>query len=499
MDSNELDKVLKEKLKNQITPSKEFEQKIQNTIKEQKDKAKKETKKNSKNFGKMKLLISMVAVALIAFMIGISLNDDVINFEEKTVTIATITDIKPTKSSNEILANDSEFLIYAEGEELSVESVQKVLYIEPALEYTIEKTSNSNEYKLTFSQNIPDNTIVKLQYVKDQITQDSWAYQTSDDLSVSGTYPADKEENVSKNSVLEIEFSYASVENLEQYVEISPAINGTWEHLGKVWRFTPQGELTEGKYYVKVKSGIITEQKTLKDDYTFEFTVGQSLRQQYIYNTISVDGINTYKPDEPVRIYCQAGYNSNKLNISEIEIARFESKEDFIEYLQSKNYQKATNQGSYEFDQTENYVQLTKGLQTGYYVAVIYGANKAEMFNCPIQINELSAYAIETERDVVVWVANGDNLAQDIQVEYQGKIQKTNSQGLAEFKDVADDSETIKYLGIGNTSNKLVVGIYNYDIDNYPTAYLYTDRPLYKNTDTINIWGFVPTNLFFVV
>lgn len=52
MDNNELDKVLKEKLKNQITPSKEFEQKMRYTIKEQKEKAKKETKKTSKKFRK---------------------------------------------------------------------------------------------------------------------------------------------------------------------------------------------------------------------------------------------------------------------------------------------------------------------------------------------------------------------------------------------------------------------------------------------------------------
>ena len=494
MDNHELDKLIKEKLKNQITPSKEFEQKIHNTIKSQKEIKQKTS--NTKKYRAMKFIVSFAAVALIAFIIGISFQDK-INFEEKNITIATITDIKPTKSNNEILANDSEFLIYTNGEDATLESVQKSLYIQPALEYTIKKTSSDNEYKLTFNQNIPNNTIVKLQYVKDRITEDSWAYQTSNDLSVNGTYPDNKAENVSKKSVLEIEFSYSTVENLEQHIEISPVVNGTWEHLGKVWRFTPQGEFNEGKYYVKVKSGIIAQQKSLKDDYIFEFTVGESLQNQYIYNTISIDGINTYKSNEPVKIYCQAGYNSNKLNISKIEIAKFQTQEEFIEYLQNKNYQKATNQGKYEFEQTESYVQLEKGLQTGYYSAIIYGQNELELFNCPIQINELSAYAIETERDVIVWVANGENLAQDVQVEYQGKVQKTNNQGLAEFKDVADDSETIKYLGIGNTSNKLVVGIYNYDTDNYPGAYLYTDKPLYKNTDTINIWGFVPTDLFY--
>ena len=68
MDNNELDKILKEKLKSQITPPKELEQKMQNVIKEQK--AKKQNNKISK-YRTMKMIISMAAVVLIAFIIGI--------------------------------------------------------------------------------------------------------------------------------------------------------------------------------------------------------------------------------------------------------------------------------------------------------------------------------------------------------------------------------------------------------------------------------------------
>ena len=333
MDNNELDKIIKEKLKGQIIPSKEFEQKIQNSIKEQKQTYKKST--NNSKYAKMKVLVSIAAVALIAFVLGISLKDNGINFEEKTVTIASITDIKPTKSSNEVLASDSEFLIYAQGENLTEESVQKVLYIEPALEYNISKTNNENEYKLTFKQNIPNNTIVKLQYVKDKITQDSWAYQTSNELSINRTYPAKGEMLVSKDTVIEIEFSHATVENLEDNVEILPKINGKWEHLGKIWRFTPEQELAEETYYVKVKNGIVAEQKTLKNEYTFSFMAKDAPNIDYFYNTTSIDKINTYKTDEPVRIYCSGMYT--KLEISKIEIGKFESKDEFINYLIQKN------------------------------------------------------------------------------------------------------------------------------------------------------------------
>jgi len=55
----------------------------------------------------------------------------------------------------------------------------------------------------------------------------------------------------------------------------------------------------------------------------------------------------------------------------------------------------------------------------------------------------------------------------------------------------------IKYLKIGNTENKLIVGVYNYNKElYYSNSYIYTDRTLYKNTDTINIWGFVPKAIY---
>ncbi len=150
--------------------------------------------------------------------------------------------------------------------------------------------------------------------------------------------------------------------------------------------------------------------------------------------------------------------------------------------------------GTYKFSEKENYLQLEKTLPEGYYVAKVKSSKGTEIFNCPIQINDISAYAIETERDVLVWVAKGTELAKNVKVEYLGKETKTDSNGIAKFKNIANNSATIEYLKI---ENKLVVGIYNYKLDNYPTGYIYTDRPLYKNTDTIRIWGFIPRKLFY--
>ena len=501
MDNNELDKILKSKLKDKIKPSADLEGKIRQKVEQEKMnqlKSMNTENNNNKNkkYKKIRTLISMVAVILIVFAVGMNL-DTIPNILQSTTEIANIKAIEPTKTLNGILASDSDFIIYADN--TNIESVQKSLYVEPALEYTIKKQSD-NTYKLTFKQNIPDNTIVKLQYVKNKITEDSWAYQTSNKLSISSTYPDNGITYASKNTTIEIKFSYASVEDLEKNVQITPNVDGKWEHLGKIWRFTPEKALKDDKTYsVKINKGIKAEGQTLEEDYIFSFTV-DSLNEEtkYTHNKTSIDGIENAKSNELVKIhYNTDGYTTSKTKISKVEISKFKTGDEFIDYIKTGAYKNVEKLGEYKFTQEQYYLQLTKTLQTGYYIATVKDQNNNELFNCPIQINDLSAYAIQTERDIIAWVAEGNELAKNIKVEYLGKTEKTNSQGIAELKGILDGTKTIKYLKIGNSKNQLIVGVYNYEQATYPHGYIYTDRPLYKNTDTINIWGFVPRQLFY--
>ena len=517
MDNNELDKILKQKLSGTIEPPKELENKIKETINEQKKVARQEQTQKQPNkkrfYSKMGKFISVAAVFVVAFTFGVFYkNQDgepiipIPEFIEAKVEKATIKTIKPTKLTSGIVAKDSEFLIEVKEANSTVQSVQKSLYIEPALEYDISKTGD-NEYKLKFKQNIPDNTILKLQYVKDKITEDSWAYQTNTDLSVTHTFPGDGSNYVSENTTIEVELSYANVENFEENVTITPEIDGTWEHLGKIWRFTPSKKIQEQTYTVVINKQISADSKNMKENYKFEFTVGDKINDYYLYsNTVSEDKIVTYSSDEQVKIFYEVsfyGADAKNLEIKNVEISKFENVDDFIEYLEDeeKNYSKATKLGKYEFDnkvtESEQYITLNKNLQVGYYVASLQNAKGKELLNCPIQINNMQTYVMESERDIIAWVADDGKLAPGVEVSFLGKTVKTNNQGIAILKDLTDGSDKMKYVKIGNDSNKLVVGANNFTHDTYPNAYLYTDRPLYKSTDTINIWGFVPRILFY--
>lgn len=503
MDNNELDKILKEKLKDQIQVPLEVENKIRAKVEEEKKNY--QNSNNNKNkshkYARLKAILSVAAAVVIVFAVGINLkNNNILLPGGETTTIATIKAVEATKLSNGVLDTDSEFYIYTDGNKSDEESIRKSIYVEPAIDYTIKRVSN-DKYKLKFKQNIPDNTIVKLQYVKDQITQDSWAYQTSNKLSVVSTYPDNGAETVSQNTTIELKFSYADIESIKKNVSISPKVDGKWEHLGKIWRFTPKKKLTKGqKYVVKINKGIKAGDETLENDYIFNFIIDEenNISDKYEYRSVSMDGVSTYKPNEEVKIYYEYNeYVNSDIKMSKVEVKQFNTADQFIEYIETKDFSKAKSLGDYKISFSKNYLQLNKTLQTGYYVAIVKTSKGKEIFNCPIQINKLSAYAIETERDVLAWVAEGDNLAKNIKVNYLDKEEKTDNDGIAKFDDILDGSENIKYLKIGNEDQKLVVGLYNYELSNYPSAYIYTDRPLYKNTDTINVWGFIPRQLFY--
>ena len=514
----ELDNLLKEKLQNQIKPSPEFELKVIRMAEKEKQKVLEEREKNQTQFTKANMqekipnkkkekshrlnfmfakVLSMAAAIVIVFTLGMNIKNAPFVAQEQNANLISIKAIKPINLDSGTIANNTEFIIQAEGENLNTEAIQKSIYVDPPLDYTIEKTLNLNEFKLTFKQNIPANTIVKLQYIKNQITEDSWAYQTSNKLSVTRTFPAHITDEVEKTNVIEIELSHANVENFENNVTISPSTKGTWKHIGNIWRFTPKSGLKENqKYTVKINKGIKAGKEQLKDDYIFSFYVGNQ-EESTNQTSITFDNIVTAKTDELAKITCN-NFGEEKTAIKKVEIAKFANIEDFIEYVEFKNYSKATKQGEYEVKQVisndyDEYLEFKNTLPKGYYVAKVKNTKGRELFDCPIQISDISAYAMETERDVLVWVAKGNELAKNISVKYLDKEIKTDNDGIAKFEGIGDSSEKVKYARI---NNELVIGIYNFSKGAYPNGYIYTDRPLYKNTDTINIWGFVPRKLF---
>lgn len=403
MQDNQLDNLLKEKLQGKIMASPEMENRIKAKIEEQKRLAKKENDKKHKKYYFMKPLLSVAAIAVIAFTFGISLkNNNIDEIFEAETKVSVIRSIEPTKLQSGIIANDTEFIIQPD-ENSDKESIQRSIYVEPAIDYTIEKTGNANEYKLKFKQNIPDNTIIKLEYVKDKIIQNSWAYQTSDKLSITSTFPSKNDGNiVTPNTTIAIEFSYANIENFEENVSIYPKIDGEWKQYGRVWRFTPSNEFEEKEYTVTIKGGITAGEEKLEKDYIFCFKVekDEGTENKIRNNAYTIDGISTFKPDENVKIYYQYDYvyGEKVPDISNIQISRFETLDDFISYLEIESPENISDKKEYEFqiNAKERYIELNTSLPIGYYVITYEGNYKFEN----VVIQEEGTYHISNSFDL---------------------------------------------------------------------------------------------------
>ena len=147
-------------------------------------------------------------------------------------TPITIQNIEPTKIENGVLASDSHFKVSTLNG--SIEKLQKALYLEPAIDYEIKEISAGKEYEVIPVSELSDNTLFNLDYVGNDVVKYKWAFQTKKDLSVSQIYPANGASYVSRNSVIEIAFSYPNVADVDQHFEISPAVPGHFETTDRV-------------------------------------------------------------------------------------------------------------------------------------------------------------------------------------------------------------------------------------------------------------------------
>ena len=405
-----------------------------------------------------------------------------------------------------VVKPDSHFLVKTENGNLT--SVRKSLYLEPAIDYDIVERVGGSLYEVIPMSDLPDNTVLNIDSVSNEVIAYKWAFQTKKDLSVSKFYPVDGANYVSKNSVIEFAFSYPDIEDVESHFSISPAIEGSLKKEGRVWRFTPSAPLAENATYeVTIKAGLKYGEQVMKSDFHSSFSTYAKATTSYNSDAtrgITFDNVYTFTENEaPVVIF----YDKTAFeDTTSVNIEKFENVDDYIKFLKEGTgsgsavdgeftFEKRTEAGNYSYD-WQYFLTLKQNLPSGYYVLHFKNASGTNTFNAFIQVNDYAAYAFESERDVLVWVARDGELKSGVNVSYNGKSQQTDDKGVTTFKDVSDFSNELSYVKVGDDNQPLIVALKNYRNDLYPNGYIYSDRPLYKPTDTIKVWGYIPIKFF---
>ncbi len=412
-----------------------------------------------------------------------------------------IVGVTPTKQENDILSNDSHFIISTENG--SIEELRKTLVLDPAVDYDLVEKSAGLEYELIPASTISDNIVVNVNSVKNGVASYKWAFQTKKALSVSKIYPANGASYVDPNSYIEFNFSYPEVEDAEKHFKISPNVEGSFSKTSRGWRFSPkQPFAADTTYEITITAGLTYGEEIMTSDFhssfsTFSHAVTSSNDTD---RYITYDTISTFTESQTpiIVVYGDAYDNAAKFNVEKIASA-----DEFIRHLNGesvsgeslgeKRFQKID--GDADYSRTGSLV-LNETLPIGYYIFHLQSEEGQNLLTANVQVNNLAAYAFESERDVIFWVAEDGELKSDININYKGKDYKTGDNGLLKLNDVTNFSNAIDFAKVGNSDTPLIVGLKNFKNDLYPTGFIYTDRPLYKPTDTIKVWGFVPLSFF---
>ena len=402
------------------------------------------------------------------------------------------------KSSTGSYANSNEsFVIYTEGG--SLDDVRKHIYVEPAINYQIEQ-KGKNQYRL-ITTDIPSDKLININFVDNQVVEDKWAFQSTKDLKVNSIYPADGSKGVSAYSNIEITFSYYDLENVQDYIEITPAVDGTFEHNGRTWTLRQKTPLQENTVYtIRVKEGLPYGNEKLAESVQTTFSTFQASTSKNTtnigYDSITIDNIETFRPvDTPM-------FRTRSTRaITRVEVFKVKGSNEFKKMLDKQDYA-ADSIGDISFHKIDEEGNTSSSLYTfenplekGYYVVKGYTDDGDLFFTMPMQVNDLSAYLLNTQSDLLVWVGSDNTLLKDIPVTYEGKTVKTDKDGLAFFKDYNSLDESIKYITVGN-DDPIFIGVKTQSNEMYANGYVYVDRPLYKNTDDIKIWGYIPFDFY---
>ena len=445
------------------------------------------------------LLACELCLALVLGTLAILAAFGVAPWQHYAVEILGVT---ATDMDGDIVKPGSHFLVTTNHG--SVDGLRQSIYLEPAIDYEIVEKTPGSEYEIVPTSELTDNTIFNVDSVSNEVIAYKWAFQTKKDLSVSKVYPANGANYVSAFSVIEFSFSYPDVEDVESHFSIKPQIEGKLEKDGRVWRFTPSSQLSPNTTYeITIKAGLTYGEETMAKDFHSSFSTYERsvVSSDTVIKGITLDGVSTFTESEtPVIVY--DGNNDQYYNeATSIDIERIATADDYIKYLKDGQVEGEII-GNYSFEKKSDnpgYGKLSilnQTLPTGYYIFHFKSSTGQNLYKANVEVNNLAAYAIESERDVIVWVAENGDFKADTKVSFKGHDFKTGESGLLKITDISDFSEKNDYLKIGDSEQPLVIALTNFKNDIYPYGFIYTDRLLYKPTDTIKVWGYVPLQFF---
>lgn len=424
--------------------------------------------------------------------------------------------------------------------------IRRNLNVSPASDYQLQ-TVSPTEWRITLRTPPPPNTIVKFSLAAESLDAGTppdrsyvWAYQVKNRFKVLHSVPRQAGTHVPVDTGIEVTFSYSQVADFPSHFSIFPSVPGRFEQHGRTMVFVPNQDLAPATLYTIRVSGALSlagSSATLGEDYavTFETRGEDRWGSGRTYLAASRPQYEVSSAERPL-----FDLSTNLTAGAPVQVTVY-GVGSWAEYLEMERQRAALPwwsfaYGNYRFKTSDlqpisqstlplqlerytEYVQLPAALSPGFYLVEF--SSSGQTAQALAQVTDLSAYLqVATDR-TLVWVNNLRTqqpvAGASIALLPTPATATTNAEGIAVLATppaVAEALQTVAanratdavdprpVLRVTQGEQELVARMtwreYDY-ADGQPDAarltadgfwkYLYTDRPQYQPTDTIQFWG----------
>ncbi len=431
-----------------------------------------------------------------------------------------IESVTADKTKGRLVETATSFSIVTKND-MEASSLQNIISVTPKVKFKIDKIANNN-FKLELSDPFPENSMA----VISQIDEDGeavykWAFQTDGRFEKKEFYPADGSDYVSVDSGIEITFTApVNAEGAENYFEITPDIKGSFQAHRSTLYFIPSEKFAPNTLYsVKLKKEFSSADGiALSEDISFSFETNNGDSRTYCYTS---EMSETFIKGDPVvvEVYCSEGIEKKNF---EVALYQYENADSYRKAMQGfvdsgktvsqYEYSTAGLKQIYSDSQMPissrsswgpKFIMLPDDLEEGYYLADISVEAGQDNFHIQrhIQVNPISVYSAYIGGKAQFFINDtvSGNAANDAEITLttaDGNYSaKTDAQGVA-MLEVPTDKGGTGLLEI-KWGNSVYCDFYDYFAGGEPAlgdlyySCIYTDRAIYHNDDTINVWGVI--------
>jgi len=384
--------------------------------------------------------------------------------------------------------------------DVTAEEVAQTLVIDPEVPFKVTSLGE-RQFRITPLQSLPEARTMKLRYkYEDQLY--GYAFNTYEPFKVKNEYPKDGSEWVDISTGMELEFNRPIDGSITDFITLVPKTDVTYRAEDNRVTIIPSGDLVEGTdYTICIASGYQLGDESLEAfDYTFR--TGSNWNKSFYFPEKKILAVDTAGP----QIMPLYGREEMDGNVYDLRAYRIEG--DVNAYLDQTGHKRillalghgrlpeatVLTKATYRFESWQRqYLILKDVLPKGvYYIAVGTGDEETGTF---IQVTDKSAFILLDEDELVFWaVEKGLGPLTGGLYDGEVKIADTDSDGflrknytpnegsMALFSFDAGDEILYLPTPVGYADDYIGYDYY---------SYLYTDRSLYKHTDTINVSGYI--------